>query len=346
MKKTPLTSLEKDTNPIPVFSRNEKRLKRGTLMFVEGDSKHEMFIIRSGKVRILKQEGECTLELAELGPGSVIGELSLLDHQVKDGTASVIEDVVATVIDEELFSRTMNKVPSWLSAMVKQLVKRLRETMQKNSGQIINRSLSGFIRILILLDVNEGIRIGDSRGVLLSRLKETVFSITGLGSLQVERLLLHLVLKEMVLIHRSTADQEYVILKSPEILHLYMNFLKARQCGSKLIGENFPENVIQLLNLILDVGERFGVKEGDSLVRVTQQQIENELVRAGKEKTIDSDALRVLENARLILNQREVSETEQKKENSAFFIIYNCDILKRVSLLGKCLSLFKEEISF
>ncbi len=346
MKKTPSASLEKDTDSQPVLNRNEKHFKRGTLMFVEGDSKHEMFIIRSGKVRILKQEGEYALELAELGPGSVIGELSLLDHQVKDGTARVIEDTVVTVIDEELFSRTMNKAPSWLSAMIKQLVKRLRDTMQKNSDQIISRSVSGFIRILTLLEVNEGIRIGDSRGVLLSRLKETVFSITGLDSLQVERLLLHLVLKEMVLIHRSTTGHEYVILKSPEILHLYMNFLKARQCGSKLIGEDFSENVIQLLNVILDVGERFGVKEGDSLVRITQQQIENELLRTGKEKTIDRDALWVLENAKLILNQQEVTGKEQNKESSTLFITYNYDVLKRVSLLGRWLSIFKEEISF
>ncbi|NLL13936.1 MAG: cyclic nucleotide-binding domain-containing protein [Fibrobacter sp.] len=345
MKKTPSTSLEKSARPRQVLSRNEKRFKRGALMFVEGDSKPEMFIIRSGKVRILKQEGEYTLELAELGPGSVIGELSLLDHQVSDGTAKVIEDTVVTVIDDELFSRTMNKAPSWLSTMVKQLVKRLRDTMQKTSDQIISKSISGFIRILTLLDINEGIVIGDSRAVLLSRLKETVFSIMGLGSLQVERLLLHLVLKEMVLIHRAATDQEYVILKSPEILHLYMNFLRARQCGSKLIGEDLPENAFQLLSVIQDVGERIGVKEGDSLVRITQQQIENELVRIGKDKAIDRDALGILENARLILNRQEVTETEQEKEKSTI-LIYNSDILKRVFMLGAWLPLFKEEISF
>ena len=61
-----------------------------------------------------------------------------------------------------------------------------------------------------------------------------------------------------------------------------MNFLRARTCGSKLIGEDLPENAFQLLSVIQDVGERIGVKEGDSLVRITQQQIENELVRIGK----------------------------------------------------------------
>ncbi len=344
MKRTSIPSGQ-TANSKSVLNLNERHFKRGSLMFVEGESNYEMFIIRSGKVRVLKQEGEYTLDLAELGPGSVIGELSLLDHQAMDVTAQVIEDTVATVIDEELFSRTMNKVPSWLSAIIELLDKRLRETMQRNSKQLLNRSISGFIRILTLLDNNEGINIGDCRGVLLSRLKETVFSITGLGSLQVERLLLHLILKEMVLIHRSTGDKEYVILKSTEILHLYMNFLKARQCGSKLIGEDFPESAFQLLNVIQDAGERSGVMKSDSLVKITRQQIENELERIGKEKNIDSDALGVLENAKLILIRQEATEKKQKDEENTVFI-YNCDTLKRVSLLGKWLPLFKEEISF
>ena len=165
MKKNSSISFEENTNPESVSSRNERHFKSGTLMFVEGESSHEMFIIRSGKVRILKQEGQFSQELAELGPGSVIGELCLLDHQQRDATAQVIEDTVVTVIDKELFSRTMNKVPFWLSAVIKQLVKRLRDTTQKTSTQIINRNISGFIRILTVLDSNEGVDIGESRGV-------------------------------------------------------------------------------------------------------------------------------------------------------------------------------------
>ena len=111
-----------------------------------------------------------------------------------------------------------------------------------------------------------------------------------------------------------------------------------------MIGEDLPENAFQLLSVIQDVGERIGVKEGDSLVRITQQQIENELVRIGKDKAIDRDALGILENARLILNRQEVTETEQEKEKSTI-LIYNSDILKRVFMLGAWLPLFKEEIS-
>ncbi|HEX3019957.1 MAG TPA: cyclic nucleotide-binding domain-containing protein [Chitinispirillaceae bacterium] len=336
---------DKIGNAKSVLNRHEQHFKRGTLMFIEGESSYEMFIIRSGKVRILKQEGECTIELAVLGPGSVIGELSLLDRQPRSATAQVVEDTVVTVIDEELFARTISNVPSWLSGMIQLVVKRLRDTMKKTSDDIITRSISGFIKIMLLLDINEGILIGDTRGVSLSKLKETVFSITGLGGLDVERLLLHLILKDMVLIHRTQSIKEYVILKSPEVLQLYMNFLRARQCGSFLIGEDFSDNAFDLISMMLTAGERNGCKEANALVRVSQQQVEIELERAGKGKFINRDAFEVLENARLLIKQDDVTETEHGKHKRTVFI-FNSDTLKRVVLLKSWLSVFKEEISF
>lgn len=345
MKKTPAVTSDKIGNARSVLNRNERHFKRGTLMFIEGESSYEMFIIRSGKVRVLKQEGEYSIELAVLGPGSVLGELSLLDHQPRSATAQVIEDTVVTVVDEELFSRTMNKVPSWLNAMIQLVVKRLRDTMKKTSDDIITRSISGFIKILLLLDNNEGVKIGDARGVLLSKLKDSVFSITGLGNLEVEKLLLHLILKEMILIHRTASTQEFVILKSPEVLQLYMSFLRARQCNSKLVGEDFSEKVFDLLTVIQGAGERSGRKEKNSLVQVGQQQIEIELERVGKGRFLDRDAIEVLENARLIISQNDVTETEHGTHKRSVFV-YNEDTLKRVLQLRSWLSVFKEEISF
>lgn len=328
-----------------LLNRHERHFKRGSLMFIEGESSYEMFIIRSGKIRILKQEGECSIELAVLGPGSVIGELSLLDHQPRSATAQVVEDTVVTVIDEELFARTMEKVPSWLSNMVQLIVKRLRDTMKKNSEDIINRSVSGFIKIILLLNSNEGVKIGDSTAISLVRLKETVLATIGLGALEVERLLLHLILKEMVLIHRNENSQEYVVIKSPEILQLYMNYLRSKQCGSVLVGENFDDATLDLMNTIFATGERNGQKAGDNLVQIGMQQVEIEQERLGKDRFIDKDALENLEKARLIVLQSDVTETKHGK-NKRTVIVFNSATFKRIQSLRAWLPVFKEEICF
>lgn len=343
--KSTASSSDKIGNAKTVLNRHERHFKRGSLMFIEGESSYEMFIIRTGKVRVLKQEGEYTVELAVLGPGSVIGELSLLDRQPRSATAQVIEDTVVTVIDEDLFSRTMKNIPSWLSGIIQLVVKRLRDTMKKTSDDIISRSLPGFIKVLLLLDNNEGINISNSRAVFLPKLKEMVYSTIGLGGIESERLLLHLILKEMVLVHRDECAKEYVIIKSADVLLLYMNYLRSKQCGHSMIGETFDNKTFDLAQTILKAGELNGSKDGKSLVRVGMQQVEIELERDGKGRNIDLDALDILENSRLIVKQQDSTQTEHGNHKRTVFI-YNSETLGRVCLLKNYLQLFKEEISF
>jgi CRP/FNR family cyclic AMP-dependent transcriptional regulator len=328
-----------------ILNRHERTFKRGSLMFIEGETSYEMFILRSGKIRILKQEGENTVELAVLGPGSVIGELSLLDHQPRSATAQVVEDTVVTVIDEELFSRTLQKIPPWFGSIIQVVVKRLRDTMKKASDDIIQKSISGFIKVALLLNESDGIEISSQRAITLSKLKDTVFAVIGLGGMDVEYLLLHLILKEMALIHRNEKGQEFVILRSIEILQLYMNYLRTKLRKSALVGENFDEKTFQLIGFIIEAGERNGRKEGDKLMRVGLPQVEVEIERSGNGRYVDPDALEQLEKSKLIYKQDDMTQSAHGNHKRVVFI-YNIETMKRVSLLRIWLPVFREEIHF
>jgi hypothetical protein len=39
----------------PYVNRNERVFRRGSLIFIEGETSTEMYILKSGRVRILKQ---------------------------------------------------------------------------------------------------------------------------------------------------------------------------------------------------------------------------------------------------------------------------------------------------
>jgi CRP-like cAMP-binding protein len=190
MKSTLGPSSKIDTNK-NITQRNEKTFKRGGLMFIEGETSTEMYILRSGKVRILKQEGDNTIELAVLGPGAVLGELSLLDHQPRGATGQVLEEVVATVIDEDLFVRTLARVPPWLTNIIKLVVKRLRDTMKKTGDDVVHKSVAGAIKVLLLLSNSEGFQKEDMPCAWrLPGPRNWLYATIGLGSLEAENVLL------------------------------------------------------------------------------------------------------------------------------------------------------------
>src|SRR4051794_27894847 len=70
-----------------------KRLPAGTRLFEVGDAADSLLIVRSGRVRCFVENtlGEA-IELAELGPGEILGEISLLDAGPRTASAEAIED--------------------------------------------------------------------------------------------------------------------------------------------------------------------------------------------------------------------------------------------------------------
>lgn len=328
-----------------VLNRHEQLFKRGSLMFIEGESSAEMFIIRSGKIRILKQEGEGAVELAVLGPGSVIGELALLDHQPRSATAQVIEDTLVTVIDEELFTRTIEKIPSWLGSLIQLVVKRLRDTMKKTSDDIINKSIAGVAKVIQLLYESKTVTLNGEKVIPLNLIKQTIFAVIGLSGMDVENILVHLIFKDMLLVRKSETGQEYVFVKNFDILRMYINYLRTHSRGGALVGEQFDEPVFELITTILSAGEKNGRKDQNQIIRVGLQQVEIELERNGKGRFVNLDALDSMINAKLIMKQEDSTSTDFGKHKRAI-LIYNDEALRRVSLLRQWLPVFKEEIKF
>jgi hypothetical protein len=328
-----------------LLNRHERSFKRGSLMFIEGESSAEMFIVRSGKIRILKQEGEGAVELAVLGPGSVIGELALLDHQPRSATAQVIEDTLVTVIDEDLFARTIEKIPSWLASLIQLVVKRLRDTMKRTSDDVVNKSIAGVAKVILLLYESNTCTISNERVIPLNVVKQTVFAVIGLGGMEVENIFLHLIFKEMVLVRKYEDGQEYLFIKDDVVLQLYVNYLRTHSRGGTLTGEGLDDQAFDLLESVLAAGKKNGKKDQNQIVHLGVQQLEIELERSGKERFLNYDALDRLIESKLLIKQECVTDTEYGKHKRAV-LVYNEETLQRVRLLKQWLPVFSEEIRF
>ncbi len=324
---------------------NERKFPRGSLMFIEGEESTEMFIVRSGKVKILKQEGDKTVELATLGKGSVLGEMSLLDKQPRSATGQVVEDLTATVIDERMFKNTMSKIPSWLANIIQVVVGRLRETMKLTSDTIVQKSIAGVIRILLLLYETEAKEVDQEKRLPLNRVKEAIASTIGIGEMECENAFLHLILKEMMYIRKDEGGIEYLLLKNTEVLDLYMNYLRAAQRGATLPGAGLSDKATDLLNLIIEAGEKNGRVVKPGIKRVGTQQIEIELQRKGLGKHIDLDALDELVDSKIIFEEKDAVKTSHQTHMRTVFL-YSEKAVEKTALLNMWYSVFKEEVKF
>jgi signal transduction histidine kinase len=103
-------------------------LHRGGLLFEEGDSGQEAYVITAGEVEILKHSQGREVLLAVRGPGDVIGEMALLEAAPRMATARARTEADLLVIPKAQFDAMLETSNSAARAMFGVLLSRWRET--------------------------------------------------------------------------------------------------------------------------------------------------------------------------------------------------------------------------
>ena len=114
-----------DKNP---FAKFLTHFEKGHVLFHEGDSGEDMFIIQSGKVAIkkrVKDGGDATLAVLE--KGDFFGEMALLERLPRSATAEVIEEGDLIVIGGDTLGDMIKTNPEIAVRMLRKISKRLAE---------------------------------------------------------------------------------------------------------------------------------------------------------------------------------------------------------------------------
>jgi CRP-like cAMP-binding protein len=110
---------------------NSHRLLRvygeSQVIFEEGSIGAEMYIVHSGRVKVLRREADLEVVLATLGPGEFFGEMALVDDSPRSATAVAAEnDTALLALDKERFLFLVSHQPTFALTIMHILCQRLR----------------------------------------------------------------------------------------------------------------------------------------------------------------------------------------------------------------------------
>ncbi len=185
-----------------LFKLFGKEFPAGTVLTREGDTGDEMFIIQSGKVKIIKRVGDREKLLAVLGPGDFFGEMAILLQEPRSADAVVEEDAKILVITSQTFRDMIKANPDIAFKIMKKLAKRVKDTteqiadlLSKDKNQKVVNAVLRFAReqgreteegIEIEISVDDlakytGLPMEDVEEVLKKMMRAGLISITGRG---------------------------------------------------------------------------------------------------------------------------------------------------------------------
>jgi CRP-like cAMP-binding protein len=123
-----------------------KKLKKGELLFNEGDASSSMYLIKSGTIRLFIKKGNSNVEIDSVGAGEILGELAFLDGHPRSLSGEALHDSELIEISHSTFQNTLEHLPDWLKILLKTVAGRLRSAtnelrLLKAANEAINYSL-------------------------------------------------------------------------------------------------------------------------------------------------------------------------------------------------------------
>ena len=113
------------------YTLRERILRRGQVLFHEGEIGEEMFVVVRGSIVISKPVKERVEQvLARIGPGDFFGEMSLFDRSPRSATVQADSDATLLALDREALRRLTEVSPraaaAFFQALVQVFIERLR----------------------------------------------------------------------------------------------------------------------------------------------------------------------------------------------------------------------------
>ena len=128
LKKAPLFArLEDDAASALSSAMGTIRLKKGEVLFHEGDSEDRLYVVVSGKIK-LGRSGSAGREnlLAVIGPGQMFGELSVFDPGPRSTTATAVTACEIRTLEHDELMGWLSDRPEVAQGLLGQMAARLR----------------------------------------------------------------------------------------------------------------------------------------------------------------------------------------------------------------------------
>jgi CRP/FNR family cyclic AMP-dependent transcriptional regulator len=104
-------------------------IEAGTTLFLEGDKSDFMCVIARGQVEVFKEDSQGRKKhLDTVGPGKVLGEVSLIDRGPRSSTAVLI------ALSTQDFDEILEKYPALGATILRRIAQAMSQRLRQVSG--------------------------------------------------------------------------------------------------------------------------------------------------------------------------------------------------------------------
>lgn len=134
-----------------------KVYNKGVNLFWENEEGNELFIIKSGAVKIYRHQEGREIILAIFNEGDFFGEMVLFgDEKVRSASANTLEKSTVYIIKKEHFLKLLNRNPAIFIKILNTALERLRKANELIANLSMTSAYARIANLLIRLTEDQG----------------------------------------------------------------------------------------------------------------------------------------------------------------------------------------------
>jgi EAL domain-containing protein (putative c-di-GMP-specific phosphodiesterase class I)/CRP-like cAMP-binding protein len=118
----------------------KRQIDSGNAIFTEGDPGDCAYIIEQGQVEITTTQHQDVIVLARLGPGELFGEMSLIDGEPRNATATALADSVLMVVTNDQIESRLQQADPVLGLLLRVVLERFRSERKQHFHHLLELS--------------------------------------------------------------------------------------------------------------------------------------------------------------------------------------------------------------
>jgi CRP-like cAMP-binding protein len=264
-----------------------KKVAKDTYLFREGDAPDAMYIVKSGLLSVTKTKGTSEVVLAEIGPGSMVGEMAIFDKKPRSANVKASKDSEVISLPYEGLNQQMDSLPVWVKAIMRTMNENLREANKKikileNPGQEEDRYPPHVVNKLLSLINLVGHKFGkpEEGGVSVpaGTLRKFTIQVFQEPTNKMNSMTAALKTLGYMSIEDLGEGKQKMINLQPDLLFEFVDWYNDWLFSSDKDKVSLPDEQVKVLNAVLHFGAR-SQPDAKGLHKVNLNDIQNDSMK-------------------------------------------------------------------
>jgi CRP/FNR family transcriptional regulator, cyclic AMP receptor protein len=265
-----------------------KKLEAGHYLFREGEAPDCMYVVKSGKLAVVKSKANNEIVLAEIGPGAMVGEMAFFDDKPRSASVKAMKDTEVILLPYKALRAQFSQFPEWAKAIMRTVntslrnanmrIKELESTKAESDEMFPPHLVTRLISILNLIGQRYGKVEADGLHVPGGVLRNYTIQIFQEPTHKMQKLLNALMEIELLKVEDLGEGRQKIQIFKPDLLFQFVEWYNEwlfKQDKDKVLVK---EEELKILKCALHFAKK-QTPDPKGFVKLNLSEIQNESMR-------------------------------------------------------------------